>query len=294
MNAFYNGKKDSIHGSGLFYLLFKTGAFRVCPEGEPFWYTSGTIGPYYINTHFLYGSEKKALELLRTIDALKADKRACPVKLLSLLESNYASDEIYKGVIDGMLEFIGNNIKPEDIEYISGGERRDWFFSPMIAKRLNKPHITLYKDLSAVITKNGETRMTESINGAGVLHIADLITEASSYERAWIPAIKNICGQITHSVAVVDRLQGGRELLERNNVCSFAMVSIDQSFFGNALDMKLISKGQYEMLLEYAKNPRESMKAFLDGHPEFLQNALEADEKTRERAKLCIEKKIYE
>ena len=283
-----------MHGSGLFNLLFQTGAFRVCPEGKPFWYTSGTIGPHYINTHFLYGSEKKALELLKTIDALKADKQACPVKLLSLLESNYASDEIYKGVIDGMLEFIRNNIKPEDIEYISGGERRDWFFSPMIAERLNKPHITLYKDLSAVITKDGEVIASESINGAGVLHIADLVTEASSYERAWIPAIKNICGQITHSVAVVDRLQGGRELLERNNVCSFAMVSIDQSFFDNALDMKLISKGQYEMLLEYTKNPRESMKAFLDGHPEFLQNALKADEKTRERAKLCIEKKIYE
>ena len=39
--------------------LFETNAFRVCPENEPFWYTSGTIGPYYINTHFLYGSEEK-------------------------------------------------------------------------------------------------------------------------------------------------------------------------------------------------------------------------------------------
>ena len=49
--------------------LFQTGAVRVCQEGKPFWYTSGTIGPYYINTHFLYGNEKKALELLEKIDA---------------------------------------------------------------------------------------------------------------------------------------------------------------------------------------------------------------------------------
>ena len=37
--------------------LFETDAVRVCPEGQPFWYTSGKLGPFYINTQFLYGSE---------------------------------------------------------------------------------------------------------------------------------------------------------------------------------------------------------------------------------------------
>ena len=274
--------------------LFETSAVRVCPEGKPFWYTSGTIGPYYINTHFLYGSEKKALELLEAIDAVKADKLACPEKLLTMVEANYASDIIFKGLIDNMLEFIRNNIEMDNIDYVSGGERRDWFFSLMVAKLLEKSHITLYKDLSAVITDNGETSPAKTINGARVLHIADLITEASSYERAWIPAIKNIGGQLTHSLVVVDRLQGGGELLERNNVCSFALVSIDKNFFDSALEMRLISKGQYDMLLQYTANPRESMKTFLKEHPEFLENALKADSKTSERARLCIDKKIYE
>lgn len=274
--------------------LFNTEAVRVCPEGKPFWYTSGTIGPYYINTHFLYGSEKKALELLESIDALKADKLACPGKLLTMLEDNYSSDEIFKSLIDSMLEFIRNNIELDDIDYISGGERRDWFFSLIAAKYLDKPHITLYKDLSAVISENGETCPAELINGARVLHIADLITEASSYERAWIPAIKNISGQLTHSIVVIDRLQGGGELLERNNVCSFAMISIDKSFFKSALEMGLIVEGQYDMLLRYTANPRESMKTFLRENPEFLKDALKADDRTSERAKLCIEKKIYE
>lgn len=274
--------------------LFKTGAVRVCPEGKPFWYTSGTIGPYYINTHFLYGSEKKALELLEVIDAIKADKLACPEKLLALLEANYASDEIFHGLINNMLEFIRNNIQMDTIDYISGGERRDWFFSLLVAKFLGKPHITLYKDLSAVITENGETCVAKTINGARVLHIADLITEASSYERAWIPAIKNIGGQLTQSIVVVDRLQGGGELLERNNICSFALVSIDKAFFDSVLEMELIGKGQYDMLLQYTANPRDAMKTFLGEHPEFLENALKADDKTSERAKICIDKKIYE
>lgn len=273
--------------------LFKTNAVRVCPEDKPFWYTSGTIGPYYINTHFLYGSEKKALELLEQIDACRSDKLNCPGKLLSLVESNYAEDEIYKGLIDGMLEFIRNNIDLDSIDYISGGERRDWFFSLIIAKKLGKPHIMIFKDLSSVITDRGGTFEAETINGSNVLHIADLINEAASYERAWIPAIRNICGQLTSSVVVVDRLQGGRELLERNNVCSFAMVSIDRKFFDKALEMGLVTKGQHDMLLTYTANPRESMKVFLKRHPEFLENALKSDEKTRERARLCIEKKIY-
>ena len=39
--------------SNLVSYLFKTNAFKVCSENNPFWYTSGLIGPYFINTHFL-------------------------------------------------------------------------------------------------------------------------------------------------------------------------------------------------------------------------------------------------
>ena len=51
--------------------LFKTNAIRVCPKDKPFWYTSGRIGPYYVNTHFLFGSETKANAFLADIDRLK-------------------------------------------------------------------------------------------------------------------------------------------------------------------------------------------------------------------------------
>lgn len=273
--------------------LFETNAFRVCPENEPFWYTSGTIGPYYINTHFLYGSESSALELLDTIDGLKNDRLRCPERLLAVLEETYAGNTVYKGVIDSLLYFIKDNIDTDKIDYISGGERRDWFFSLLAAKGLGKPHITIFKDLSAFITENGETSEAESISGSRVLHIADLITEASSYERAWIPAIKNIRGQMTCTVVIVDRMQGGSELLEKYGICSFAMVSINRDFFDKALEMGKINRAQYDLLLKYASDPHGSMKAFLEEHPEFIENALKSDEKTRERARMSIEKGIY-
>ncbi|NTV90616.1 MAG: orotate phosphoribosyltransferase, partial [Clostridiales bacterium] len=112
--------------------LFQTDAVRVCPENRPFWYTSGTIGPYYINTHFLYGSEAKAEELLKAIDVYKENKLDCPSKVLWKVRQNYEEDEVFRGLIDSMVSFIKRNMDVSEIDYISGGERRDWFFSSIV------------------------------------------------------------------------------------------------------------------------------------------------------------------
>ena len=55
--------------SNLISYLFETNAFKICPENKPFWYTSGKIGPYFINAQFLYGSEQDANNLLAFIDS---------------------------------------------------------------------------------------------------------------------------------------------------------------------------------------------------------------------------------
>jgi len=120
--------------------------------------------------------------------------------------------------------------------------------SPIIAKLLNKPHITIYKDLTTVVSSDGKTEELKELNGESVLHIADLITEASSYERAWIPAIKNNGGRIKWSVVVVDRKQGGAELLKSYDIKSFSMVDIDIGLFKRVLDMGLIDREQFEMI----------------------------------------------
>ena len=64
--------------SNLVSYLFETNALRICPDNKPFWYTSGKIGPYFINTHFVYGNEKDAVELLGFIDEALADKITLP------------------------------------------------------------------------------------------------------------------------------------------------------------------------------------------------------------------------
>ncbi|MDQ2087003.1 orotate phosphoribosyltransferase [Herbivorax sp. ANBcel31] len=273
--------------------LFKTFAIRISSHDKPFWYTSGTIGPYYINTHFLYGSEEKATDLLNYINKEKDNKLSCPQKLLSETYNNYKTDDVYRGLIDKLCLFIKDNIDINDIDYISGGERRDWFFSLPISKILKKPHIAIYKDLDTVVSYDGKTENLESLNNGKVLHIADLITEASSYERAWIPAIKDKGGKINWSVVVVDRKQGGEELLQRNGIKSLSMIDIDIDFFKKVLSMGIINDEQFKMLEKYLDNPKESMKNFLIKNPDFLEKALSSETKESERAKLCIEKNIY-
>jgi orotate phosphoribosyltransferase len=277
----------------LVYWLFETKAVRVCPKDKPFWYTSGKIGPYYINTHFLYGSEEKANEFLKIIDKEKGNKLNCPSKLLDLTKNNYKQDGIYKGLIDEICLFIKNNIDLSQVNYISGGERRDWFFSLVIADILGIPHITIYKDLSTVMTENGTTHIVGDLKGKKVLHIADLITEASSYGRAWIPAIRNRGGILKWSVVVVDRKQGGAEYLESEGVKSFSMVNIDKNMFDSALSRKYISSEQHLIILNYLENPDQAMRSFIIENPDFLKNALVSDDKTKERAQLCIKKNLY-
>lgn len=275
--------------------LFKTNAIRFCEENKPFWYTSGKIGPYFINTHFVYGNEEDAIKLLSYIDEALANHETLPKKVFEKVYKQYQENEIYKNIIDIMKKYIEENIDMNSIDYISGGERRDWFFSNMLAYLFKKPHISIYKDLSAVISDSNfeETKKAENIEGKKVLHIADLITVASSYIRAWIPAIENLGAKMVASCVVVDRMQGGKEKIEEKGVKSLSLVHVDKSLFKEALNLNVINENQEKMLEGFFENPDETMRKFLIEHPEFIENALNSDEKTKKRAKLLVEQDLY-
>ena len=275
--------------------LFETNAIRFCEENKPFWYTSGKIGPYFINTHFVYGSEKDAANLLSFIDEALSDKLTLPNKVFKKVLKQYEENEIYHNVIDSMKNYISKNIIISDVDYISGGARRDWFFSIILAYLLNKPHISIYKDLSTVVSDSKFENTLEITNIAGkkVLHIADIVTVASSYLRAWIPAIKNLEGRIAWSCVVVDRMQGGREKLEAEGIKFLPLVNVDNTLFETAYKKGIINESQLSMLKDFFKNPDETMKQFLIKHPEFIENSLKSDEKTAKRAELLLSGNLY-
>ena len=255
----------------------------------------GKIGPYFVNTHFIYGSEKEATELLSFIDESLSDKLTLPKKVFEKVLAQYQNNQIYQDVINTVKNYLEENIDISQIDYISGGERRDWFFSNILAFLLEKPHISIYKDLSCVVSSYDfeDTKVVTNLEGKEVLHIADLITVASSYLRAWIPAIQNLGAKICWSCAVVDRMQGGKEKLAAEGIQAFSLVEMDYSLFEKALALNIINQNQLAMIHGFIQDPDGTMRQFLLDHPEFLENALNADEKTKKRAKLLVDGNLY-
>lgn len=277
--------------------LFETNAVKICQDEKPFWYTSGKIGPYFINAQFLYGSEQDANSFLNFIDKEleNSNKTDIPTNLFNEVKKQYETNSIYQDVITQMKNLIEKNINIDEIDYISGGERRDWYFSNILAYLLQKPHITIFKDLTMVESNFDFTQNKTNINieGKKVLHIADLLNQASSYIRAWVPAIEEKNAKILWSVVLVDRMQGGTEKLEDLGIKPFSMVKIDPSLFSKALELNIIGENQLEMLNKFYKDPDGTMREFLLNHPNFLNDALNSDAKTAKRAKLCIDGNLY-
>ena len=284
--------------SKLMSLLFETNAFKVAEENNPFWYTSGKIGPYFINADYLYGSEQDSKDLLAFIDQELENetKTDIPEHIFKKVLEHYNTNEIYKYVIDQMKEYIETNIGVENVDYISGGERRDWYFSNIMAYLLNKPHVTIYKDLTTVVSNSDFTSSepVSLIEGKNFLHLADLLNQSASFTRAWIPAIKNLGSNIVWSIFAVDRMQGGTETLTNDGVKVHSLLQIDDSLFTTAKELGVINDEQLTMLRNFKNDPDGSMKQFLIDHPEFIENAKNSDNpKTVKRVNTLIEQNIY-
>ena len=282
--------------SDIMSYLFETKAVKFCEENKPFFLTSGTISPYFVNTHFLYGNEKEATEFLSYIDTLLENRITLPKKVFEKVLEQYENNTIFHYTIDTMMKAITENVNLDEIDYISGGERRDWYFSNIIAYLLKKPHLTLFKDMEAFVSPYdfSSTEKITNIEGKTVLNASDLVTVASNYVRSWIPAIKNLNGKLLWTCYVVDRKQGGTEVLEKEGIKTIPLASVDNTLFEKAFELKVINQAQLEMLKSFSCDPYETMRNFLIKHPEFIENALNStDERTLKRVKILTEENLY-
>lgn len=268
--------------------LFETDAVRVCPEAQPFWYTSGKLGPFYINTQFLYGSEAAANDLLAVIEeAAKGDRLAFYDRVYARIEAQLASCPIYAQLIDLLAEAA----REKGADFVSGGERRDFFFSMPVARRLGLGHLSIFKDLSSVYTDERGVSMESAeagLSGKRSIHIADLITVASSYVRAWIPAVEALGAKIAYSLAVVDRDQGGAKILADAGCPLTTLVTVKPDLFETAYQMGRITDKQLDLVLAFIADPDAFMRDFLLAHPDFLAGEIAKGGKSAQRAELCI------
>ena len=275
--------------------LFETKAVKACEANNPFWLTSGKIGTYFINAEFLYGSGDESAALLTMIDEELQNRDTLPKKVFEKVLEQYNTNEIYKRVIDAIKETIDQNIDVDKIDFISGGERRDWVFSNIIAYILKKPHITIFKDLETLVSDSdfSVTKPIDTLEGKKVLHLSDLITEAASYITAWVPTIEKLGGKMEATITIVDRMQGGSAKLTECGVKTYPLVKVNKDLFKIALEKGRITPEQYKMVDAYMNNPDETMREFLIAHPEFIENSLKGTGKTLIRVKKCIDEDLY-
>ncbi|SCW28140.1 Orotate phosphoribosyltransferase [Ruminococcaceae bacterium YRB3002] len=271
--------------------LFKTNAVRVAPADQPFWYTSGKLGPFYINTHFLLHDEEIANGVLAHIErCIAEDKITAPKEIFGVLYGLYHVSPSYKNVIDSIVE----TAKKYKFDIVSGGERRDFIFSMVPAYILGKAHLTIYKDSTAVYSTSDyhETLNASEVilKGKTSLHIADLITEASSYERAWVPVLKVQEVEITDTIAVVDRHQGGEAVLKGLGIKMDTLAGIDKDLFDQALSEGIIDNAQYDLVMGFLADPDKYMRDFIAAHPTFIDDQIAMGGKNKERAELARSK----
>ncbi|MBR5224043.1 MAG: hypothetical protein IKV90_00060, partial [Clostridia bacterium] len=152
-------------------------------------------------------------------------------------------------------------------------------------------HLSIFKDLSTIYTDaNGVSMPSEEANLAGKksVHIADLITVASSYVRAWIPAVEALGAKIAYSLAVVDRDQGGSQIVADAGCPLTTLVVIKKELFETAKQLGRVNDEQIDLINAFIADPDQFVTDFLTSHPDFLANEIAKGGKSAQRAELCI------
>ncbi len=274
-------------------LLFESKAFQVAPADKPFLYTSGLIGPFYINTHFLCGGKESAEAELAYLDETSAEPVRIVKEFPERLEGIIRSSPIYSNVIDKMLEVVRAMDLVLSDYVVSGGQRRDWFFSIPLAARLGLPHVFLFND-GLVLDEKGLP--PKGLERKKSIHFADLLTLGSSYTKKWIPALATYGVGIELSYNCVDRLQGGEQNLLSAGVTEvLSMFKIDENFFKEALDLGVLSVSQHEVISSFLGDNKGSMRDFLLSNPGFVKDILESgDDKSKKRIASMLEQDLYD
>lgn len=250
--------------------LFNSNALAIAPKDTPFWYTSGKLGPFYINTHYLAGGEKRASDLLEKIEHAALQPSTLVNQLMAEFLQELDASDTFRQVIQSACDAVKNL----EFDIISGGERRDWFFSLPMAYHLKKPHLSILKDgttwLTSDVSQPGEASKSPNLNGQSVLHVADIITEASSFTRQWIPAIRGLEATVRHAFAILDRNQGGRLNLLKQGVTLHTLGEIDADFFQDAKAFGYVDEEMRQSIEHFLLDPEQYLRDFLNQHPNFL------------------------
>lgn len=274
--------------SFLFEQLFTTEAFELAPPDQPFWYTSGLLGPFYINTQYLFGGKTRANELLLLIE----QAMETPERLLAMLLPAIKQELEDNSAFRQLMERAAAELQALEFDFISGGARRDFYFSIPLAYLMNKPHLSILKDGSSYYSEDLTQPLAQAapeLRGKKALHVADIITKASSFRRQWIPAVQATGATLSEAFAILDRCQGGDQVLANAGARLHTLGQIDSSFLAEAQAQAKLSADDKALIELFLADEQAYLQTFIEKYPDFIPNTLNAGGKAAERARLAIE-----
>ncbi len=183
---------------------------------EPFFaYTSGSIGPNYVSS-----------------ESVTRDSN-----------SYYLAIRSMQKVVERWS--VG---KDEKIEYITGGQSRDWLFSEPLARKLGGvTHVRLFK--------NGDVEKNIDMEGKTVIHVADLNNEGHSIRNLWIPLITQANGNLGAVFFYVDRMEEGNKALNRDKITHDSVVKLDSEVWDYMLREGVVDEDSYRNIMARREDP---------------------------------------
>lgn len=273
---------EAFDKDGLTKVIFSTQAVSIWnnAKGPVFWYAAGVPGPFYVNTEKLIGAQaaEKLLSGISTIVAKSGSPAEKSAEVETLVMSEYKSNPTFQTLIATMIRDARAQFK-DSYNVISGGERRDWFFSIPFALESGLDHIYLFKDHSVHIQKNPASK---ALDEHKVLHVADLINNAASYFKSWLPILEETGLKMMGTACVINRGSVGIDKLKEAGIPTCSLKTIDQAFFDDLRTIRLIDETVAQEIDLYFSSKEDWARKYILSKPDLIGKE-QLDAKSKER-----------
>ena len=282
-------KQTPYDKDGLTSVIFSTKAVSIWnnQKGPVFWYAAGVPGPFYVNTEKLIGAEsaEKLLASISKIVAMEVSAEEKSSMVETVVMNEYAANETFQKIIATMVHDCRTQFG-DKYNTISGGERRDWFFSIPFAIESGLDHIYLFKNGGIHIKPhNNDGQKSEDTK---ILHVADLINNAASYFNSWIPILEKHGLSMMGTACVITRGSAGTDKLCDIGIPVCSLKTIDKSYFDELHTISLIDKDTTEEIGNYFDCKENWARRYILSKPDLLGNET-LDAKSKERLKSFLE-----
>lgn len=211
-------------------IVVRSGAYR--DLSEPVILAGGDLGIYYVNAEKVCGPDTSFIEKYAD------DPQAMIAHTIELQRQNPDFDYVIKTLAQAVTDVMQGAKDYKKV--ISGGQRRDWVFSGPVAHLLGLGHTALFKNRHVDRRDAHGKTILDEVGHEVALHVADMLTVGSSaYDpktvppTGWIPRLRELGYRAHTYFPFISRKQGGEEVLERANIATVALVTIDRTFLEN-------------------------------------------------------------